>query len=172
MPVKRLFLFFAFVAIVLASYGLVRENRVVKHPPRDHLATLNFYDKSGKQVTLDDFKGKIVLVDLWATWCVPCVIELPSLDRLQKALPTDKFEVIAISLDTSSMQDIQSFLKEKNIQNLQAYWDKDRQVPLKWKYAGIPKNFILDKEGGIISAFDGDYVWDRDVTIKQIRDLF
>lgn len=170
MPVKRQFFFFAFVAIVLASYGAVRALQGETSAAKPSLSAVYFYDKSDKKVTLEDFKGKVVLVNLWATWCTPCVAELPSLDRLQKALPADKFVIVAISMDTSSMKAVGDFLKKRGIKNLDVYWDKDRQLPLKWKYDGLPTSFLLDRDGNTIARYDGPYVWDQDPVLKDIRE--
>ena len=171
MTVKRQFLFFIFVVIALASYVGVRATMAQNHPSLPPLPTVNFYDKSDKKVTLEDFKGRVVLVNLWATWCTPCVAELPSLDKLQKMLPEDKFSVVAISMDTSSMKAVSDFLKKRNIKNLQAYWDKDRQMPLKWKYDGLPTSFLLDHDGNVVARYDGPFMWDKDPMLANIKDL-
>ena len=171
MPVKRQVLFFVFVAIVLASYGVVRTLQGANHAPLPRLPVVYFYDKSDKKITLEDFRGRVVLVNLWATWCTPCVAELPSLDRLQKALPPDKFIVVAISMDTSSMKAIGNFLKKRGIKNLDVYWDKDRQLPLKWKYAGLPTSFLLDQNGDTVAQYDGPLVWDEGKVIGEVKEL-
>jgi len=170
-PVKRHVLFFVFVAIALSSYVAVRAIKSGNHPDLPRLPAISFYDKSGAKLTLDDFKGRVVLVNLWATWCAPCVAELPSLDRLQKALPEDKFKIVAISMDTTSMKTVADFLKKRNVKNLTVYWDKDRQVPLKWTYEGLPTSFLLDRDGNTVARYDGPEVWDNDPELKDIRAL-
>ena len=171
-PVKRHILFFVFVVSVVASYvvartimGTIPAENPVALPP---LPIVSFYDKSGKKLTLDDFKGRVVLVNLWATWCPPCVAELPSLERLQKKLPADKFAVVAISLDTTSMKVVADFLKKQHLETLAVYWDKDRQMPLKWKYDGLPTSFLLDREGNVVKRYDGAYEWDEVIEVKAL----
>ncbi|MBU6475319.1 MAG: TlpA family protein disulfide reductase, partial [Alphaproteobacteria bacterium] len=122
MPVKRQFLFFAFVAAVFASYGAVRIWRAINGPSLPPLPAVTFYDKLGHKVTLADFKGKVVLVNVWATWCPACVAELPSLDRLQAMMPEDKFSVVAISTDTTSQKAIMAFLRARKVGHLAFYW--------------------------------------------------
>jgi thiol-disulfide isomerase/thioredoxin len=168
--VKRQVLFFVFAVLVAASYGVVRVAHGENRSPLVRLPALYFYDKSGHKVTLDDFRGKVVLVNLWATWCTPCVAELPSLDRLQKMLPGDKFMVVAISMDNSSLKDIAGFLKKKGVKNLDVYWDKDRQAPLKWQYDGLPTSFLLDRDGNVVKRYDGPEVWDDKTVVKKIKD--
>jgi thiol-disulfide isomerase/thioredoxin len=180
--VKRQVLFFAmaavFVGIVLASYVAVRsvvgvgqgENKGENHAPLPRLPIVSFYDKSDKQLTLDDFKGKVVLVNLWATWCPPCIAELPSMARLQKSLSADKFKVVAISMDTKlSMKQIAAFLKKNGAKDLDIYWDKDRQLPMKWKYEGLPTSFLIDREGNTVERYDGPVVWDEGSVMGEIR---
>lgn len=173
MAVKHQVLFFAFAAVMLVSYVAVRtitgDTGFEKKDSLSRLPSLSFYDKSETKLTLDDFKGRVVLVNLWATWCPPCVAEMPSLDGLQKAIPSDKFAVVAISLDTTSMKTVADFLKKQHVKNLALYWDKDRQVPLQWKYAGLPTSFLLDRSGNIIKQYDGPANWDQGDVLKEIK---
>jgi len=170
--VKRQVLFFLFAAAVLASYVAIRTitggTGFEKHVPLPRLPAVSFYDKSGTKVTLDDFRGRVVLVNLWATWCPPCIAELPSLDRLQKMLPEDKFAVVAISMDTTSMEAVAGFLKKRSVKNLDVYWDKDRQLPLKWKYDGLPTSFLLDRDGNVMKRYDGPVVGDMLNEVKTL----
>ncbi len=170
MPVKRQFLFFVFVAAVLASYGLVRALRG-KSGHASRLPAVTFYDKLDRTVTLEDFKGKVVLVNVWATWCTPCVAELPSLDRLQAMMPADRFRVVAISTDTTSRKTVMAFLRARKIRHLVFYWDKNRQIPLRWRYAGLPTSFLLDRKGDVLARFDGPYAWDKGKLLKEIKTL-
>ncbi len=168
MPVKRHFLFFVFVAAILASYGTVR---LLQTKNRPRLPAITFYDKGGHKVTLNDFKGRVVLVNVWATWCLPCVSELPSLDRLQAMMPEKKFAVVAISTDTTAQKTVIAFLRAHKIGHLAFYWDKDRQVPLRWRYAGLPTSFLLDRKGNTVARFDGPYDWDKGKLLQEIKAL-
>jgi thiol-disulfide isomerase/thioredoxin len=130
-----------------------------------------FYDTSDRQVTLADFRGKVVLVNLWATWCPPCVVELPALDSLQAKLKDKNFKVVAISQDTSSLATITSFLQGKDVTHIDAYWDKDRQIPMKWRYDGLPVSFLLDADGRVVRRFDGPYAWDKGEMFAEISGM-
>jgi len=77
----------------------------------------------GNPTTLEAFKGKTLLVNIWATWCVPCRSEMPALDRLQKAAGSDKFEVLAINVDTTRLERPKAFLEEIGVRNLKFYAD-------------------------------------------------
>lgn len=175
MTVKRLVLFFALILSIGVSYVATRTrskdttDTKVTAAPMVHVPTLSFYGKSDSGVTFDNFKGKVVLVNLWATWCPPCVAELPSLDRLQTMLPPDKFQVVAISLDTTSMKTVIDFLRKHHIQHLIPYWDKDRQVPLKWVYGGLPTSFLVNADGYVIKQYDGPFEWDNQHMVSEIE---
>lgn len=162
-----------FLLLVAAlCYGAVRYALHDSIEPRVQLAKISFYDKLDRPVTLDQFKGKVVLVNLWATWCAPCIKELPSLARLQKKLPADKFQVVALSIDTLSAAQLRKFLDAKGAKNLEVFHDKDRQAPLYWKYAGIPTSFLLDRNGFIVKQYNGGYEWDTAPLLKEIGALF
>jgi thiol-disulfide isomerase/thioredoxin len=172
--VKRHFPLLFLVAVILASYGAVRAVQAVGHngpSPATQLPSIPFYDKYGNQVTLDAFKGKVVLVNLWATWCEPCAAEMASLDHLQGQLSRDKFRVVALSVDRSSVKTVEKFMQKRAIANLDIYWDQDRQVPMKWKYEGLPTSFLIDRQGTVIARYDGPYEWDKAPFLKEIGDL-
>lgn len=171
MAVKRHFhLVFAVVLVlaVVAGFAAVemylshgksvnKENSDLGKPLPDAV----FYDAADQKIELSAFKGKVVLVNLWATWCPPCVVELPALDNLQARLKDKDFKVVAIALDRSSITTVESFLRGRDITHLTPYWDKERQVPMKWRYDGLPTSFLLDKEGNVVQRFDGPYTWDK-----------
>lgn len=174
MPVKLHLQVLVVVLVALGTYGVFNyaataasqsDIQEVKLPP------LYFYDKQDQKVTLDHFKGQALLVNLWATWCVPCIAELPSLDRLQDKLASQNFKIVAISLDRSSLAEVNRFLQKKQVRHLQSYWDKDRQVPLKWKYEGLPTSFLLDEKGVILKRYDGPFEWDSKERMQEIKSL-
>ena len=101
-------------------------NFVFKSAP-EPLADVAFVDGDGKPMTLADFKGKSVLLNLWATWCAPCRKEMPGLDRLQAELGSDKFEVVALSVDRAGVEASQKFLDQINVKSLKTYVDATAQ---------------------------------------------
>ncbi len=123
------------------------------------LPAVTFYDEKGAPVTLADFKGEVLLVNLWATWCPPCVAELPALDTLQAKLREKGLHVLPISLDNKPVADVAAFLAERRVEQLSLYTDTDRQIPMKWVYAGIPASFLIDRNGVVIEQFDGPREW-------------
>jgi len=111
----------------------------------------------GGQKTLADFKGKPVLVNLWATWCVPCVKELPTLAKLAAAAPGG-LQVLAISQDMEGAKVVQPFLKDKGIA-LHPYHDRDNVLMLALKEASLPVSILFDSEGKEVWRISGDLDW-------------
>lgn len=135
----------------------------------------HFFDGKGEKLTLQqDFRGNVVLVNLWATWCTPCVAELPALENLQKRLDGEKFKVVAINLDRPSEKGgalAKEFLAGKNIRKLHPYWDKERQIPERWKYEGLPTSFLLDKKGVVHEIYKGPIEWDKPAMVKKVGEM-
>lgn len=179
MPVKRHILhFWAIIAVVLALYGIVWavlphlvDNKENKHTIlAKTLAPLDFFGADGKKHSLNEFKGEVVLVNLWATWCPPCVAELPALDRLQKKLKGKKFRVVAVNLDRKGeAAHVTEFFAKEKITHLTPYWDKERQVPEKWKYEGLPVSWLLNRDGMIVGEFNGPFEWDKGEALKKVE---
>lgn len=153
---------------LLAGYLLVSSIYEKNKPMPGALPALTFVDRMGQPVTLDDFRGKVVLVNLWATWCPPCVAELPSLEILHARLRDQGFAIVALSLDKGSRADLEAFWGARKIERLDFYWDKDAQVPRRWTYEGIPTSYLLDRSGKVIKTYNGAYKWDEAEIMGEI----
>lgn len=133
------------------------------------LPEVTFYDENGQAVTLADFKGEVLLVNLWATWCPPCVAELPALDTLQARLRDKGLHVLPISLDNKPVADVAAFLAERRVEQMKLYIDSGRQIPMKWVYAGIPASFLIDRNGVVFEQFDGPREWAEGEIFSRIE---
>ena len=133
------------------------------------LPDMTFLDGKGEPVTLASFKGKTVLLNLWATWCAPCREEMPSLDRLQKALGSDKFEVVALSIDRQGLEASKKFLTEVKAGNLKLYVDPSAKQGTNLKLIGMPTTILVDKEGRELGRLAGPAEWDSDDAKKLIE---
>lgn len=124
---------------------------------------LSFKGGDGKDLTLADFKGKAVLFNLWATWCVPCRKEMPALDALQKAKGGADFEVVAVNIDTGSDEKPQAFLSEIGIASLGYYRDASmgvfNAVKKEGLAIGLPATLLFDAEGCLTAAMNGPAEW-------------
>lgn len=125
---------------------------------------LNFKDHADKATTLADFSGKTLLVNLWATWCVPCREEMPALNALQKAEGSDRFQVLAINIDTGPVDKPKAFLDEIGVDALGLYRDASMGVFNTMKKEGLafglPVTLLLDGKGCLLGAMNGPAQWD------------
>jgi thiol-disulfide isomerase/thioredoxin len=123
-----------------------------------------FQREDGGKLTLADFKGRAVLLNLWATWCVPCRAEMPALDRLQAAKGDQAFEVVAINVDTARLERRAAFLDSVGVKALARYADPSgdafEALRRDGKALGLPVTLIVDKNGCEIGAVEGGIKWD------------
>src|SRR3982074_2549456 len=136
------------------------------------LPDLAFEDATGKPKKLSDWRGKTVLVNLWATWCVPCRKEMPALESLQTRLGGPDFEVVAVNIDTRDPEKPKNFLKEANLTRLSYFSDQKAKVfqDLKsiGRALGMPTSVLVDGQGCEIATIAGPAEWDSDDAIKVI----
>lgn len=137
------------------------------------LPDLAFADAEGRPKKLSDFRGKTLLVNLWATWCVPCRKEMPALDELQGKLSGASFEVVAINIDTRDPDKPRTFLKEANLTRLGYFSDQNARVfqDLKaiGRALGMPTSVLVDPQGCEIATISGPAEWASEDAIKLIR---
>jgi len=136
------------------------------------LPDLAFEDADGKPKKLSDWRGRTVLVNLWATWCVPCRKEMPALDSLQTKLGGPNFQVVAINIDTRDPQKPKNFLKDANLTRLDYYTDQKAKIFQELKSIGralgMPTSVLVDGEGCEIATIAGPAQWDSDDAVKLI----
>ena len=132
---------------------------VFKKQP-ETLDDVAFTDGKGQARKLADWKGRIVLLNLWATWCAPCRKEMPSLARLQKALGSDKFEVLALAVDRAGADAAAKFLGSIDAKELALYIDSTARAGTALKAVGMPTTLLLDRDGREIGRLTGPAEWD------------
>ena len=138
---------------------------VAANQPRK-LTSVVFNGPEGKATTLDNFAGKTVLLNLWATWCVPCREEMPALNALQRDMGGDRFEVVAVNIDTGDDEKPKAFLQETGVDKLGYYRDNTIGVFNSLKKEGLafglPVTLLIDEKGCLVSAMNGPAAWDSD----------
>lgn len=130
-----------------------------------------FVDESGATVTLDMFRGKVVVFNLWAAWCAPCVQEMPSLDRLVDRLPQDTFAVVTVSQDKTGAQAAKPAFERLNLKNLKLYLEPARALTSEIGARGLPTTVIFGPGGEPLSFREGAAEWDSDEMVAFIRRL-
>lgn len=151
-------------------HGEVAALTVAKTPFR--VPDLAFKDAEGHDKTLADWRGRTVLVNLWATWCVPCRREMPALDALQAKLGAQDFEVVAVNIDTRNLEKPKNWLKEVGVNHLTYYSDSNAKVfqDLKsvGKAIGMPTTLLVDPNGCEIASLSGPAEWASDDGLKLV----
>ena len=141
---------------------------VFKKEP-EALPVVTFTDADGKARTLADWKGRVVLLNLWATWCAPCRHEMPALDRLQKELGSDKFEVVALGVDRTGIEGARKFFNQIKVEKLGLYVDATAKMHTSLKAVGLPTTLLIDTEGREIGRLVGPAEWDHEDAKRLIR---
>lgn len=119
-----------------------------------------FLNADGEDERISNYKGKVILVNFWATWCGPCKKEMPSLDRLQGELGGEEFEVLAIGQDLQGMEKVQNFFEKRNIKNLAALNDSTVKSGRSAGVFGLPASILLNREGEEVGRLIGPAEWD------------
>ncbi|MGI9482637.1 MAG: TlpA family protein disulfide reductase [Hyphomicrobiales bacterium] len=128
--------------------------------PRSAIANIEFAESSGAKRSLSDWKGKVVLLNLWATWCAPCRKEMPGLSRLQGELGGEEFEVVALSVDRKGLAASQKFLNSIDAEKLALYNDETTKTLQKLKIVGLPSTLLIDRDGKEVGRLTGPAEWD------------
>ena len=121
---------------------------------------IRFADGDGRPLTLGDFLDKVILLNIWATWCGPCREEMPTLDRLQAKLGGPDFEVVALSIDRAGIGVVSAFYDEIGVQQLAKYIDESSRTAGELNAVGLPTTLLIDREGREIGRHVGPAQWD------------
>jgi thiol-disulfide isomerase/thioredoxin len=132
---------------------------------------VRFVDGDDRALTLDRFRGKVVLLNLWATWCAPCRREMPTLDNLQARLGGDDFEVVALAVDRGGSAKVKAFLDELDLGRLALYVDPSTRALRALGAYGLPTTLLIDRDGGEVMRAIGPAEWDGPEIVALIRHL-
>ncbi|MEO0427102.1 MAG: TlpA disulfide reductase family protein [Pseudomonadota bacterium] len=130
-----------------------------------------FKDGEDAAMTLADFEGRVVVLNVWATWCPPCRKEMPSIDRLAEAVSGEDVAVVALSTDRGGADPVRRFFGEIGVEHLGIYVDRRGKLPREAAVIGLPATLILDREGREIARLTGDAEWDTPEVIALVRKL-
>jgi len=136
--------------------------------PRD-LPEIHFADEEGHELTLGDFRGRVVLLNVWATWCVPCRKEMPTLDRLQAKLGGKDFLVIPLSIDREGVAPVKRFYQELKFEKLAIYVDPSGKGSRTLVIPGVPTTLLIDRQGREIARKMGPAEWDGQEMVSLVE---
>jgi thiol-disulfide isomerase/thioredoxin len=133
------------------------------------LPEVRFQDDQGRDLTLGDFRGRVVVLNVWATWCVPCRKEMPTLDRLQARLGGKDFLVVALSIDRKGAEAVRGFYQEVGVENLAIYVDPSGRGSRGLGLPGVPTTLLIDQEGREVARKMGEAEWDGPEMVSLVE---
>jgi thiol-disulfide isomerase/thioredoxin len=139
------------------------------HPEPKAVPEIQFQDSDGKALTLADFRGKVVQLNIWATWCVPCRREMPTLDRLQAKLGGPDFQVLPLSIDRNGFEAITRFYAEVEVKHLGMYLDSSTEAAATLGAVGLPTTLLIDRDGREVGRLVGPAEWDSPDMVVFLR---
>ncbi|GGZ34593.1 TlpA family protein disulfide reductase [Asticcacaulis endophyticus] len=144
----------------LKAYATGTLAKLITHETPKPLTDIEFYDGDKKPVHVSDFAGKVVVLNVWATWCAPCRVEMPTLARLQGMYPVEQMKVLPLSVDTEDkLPDVKSFIGVH--EPLGIYNDPHFAAPSNYVINAMPTTLIIDKQGREVARLEGEAHWDK-----------
>jgi peroxiredoxin len=125
---------------------------------------------TGDTVEFDAYEGEVLLLNIWATWCVPCVREMPSIQRLYDELAPDGLEVVAISVDNADTESVRAWVEERDL-TFDVLHDQSARIERDYQTTGVPESFVIDRHGVIIKKVIGATEWDHPTQVALMRRL-
>lgn len=126
--------------------------------------------RTGLPSGLADYRGRVILLNIWATWCQPCRVEMPALERLSRTLRDTDFRVVAVSVDVSDSATVSAFARELGV-TFDLLHDPTRRIEQRYQTTGVPETFVIDRHGVIVKKVIGAVSWDSPVNENLVRRL-
>ena len=167
----KLLIIFIYLTITNFSYALEKpdiKNLVLIKDPKTYESII-FRDINQKNVDLDDFKGKLILINFWATWCAPCKEEMPSLDNLQSNNNLSNLKIFPINISQEDLSKSKLFFQKLNIQNLDIYIDAPVTLAKKFALRGVPTTILFNKQGNEFARIIGSIDFNNEKFINWLK---
>ena len=141
------------------------------HPSPIEVPPVTFKDEDSQDISLSHFLGTPVLLNLWATWCAPCIAEMPALDQLQASLPEASLTIITLSLDRGGLAEIEPFWEKTKLMSLKMYFDTTMSAGQTLSARGLPTTLLINREGREVARIEGPAEWASPEAIRYFREL-
>jgi len=160
-----------FAALLLCLFAVVYFQQS-QNTKRTSFPAPNFQliDLNGRSHRLSDYRGQVVFLNLWATWCPPCRDEMPSMERLYRRLQGEAFVMLAISQDTEPNESVRPFVEQLHL-SFPILIDSEGKVPPKYGVTGYPETFVIDRNGGVIDHIIGPRNWASEESYRYFSNL-
>ena len=161
------FCFIIFSSISQSNEDVPLNNIAINQNPKP-ISSLIFEDFSGSKINLNNYRGKLVVINFWATWCAPCKKEMPSLDKLSKTSQFCNLEVLAVNMEKPNKLKTKNFFENLDIQNLKIFFDQNLNFVKEFKLRGVPTTILINKEGAEFARIIGEVDFENKKLLKWL----
>ena len=161
------FCFSVFLSIAQTNEDVPLNNMAINEKPKP-ISPIIFEDFSGNKIHLKDYRGKIVIINFWATWCTPCKNEMPSLDTLQQDTSFKNLQVFAVNMEQPNTIKTKKFFDDLNIKELEIFFDRDLNFVKEFKLRGVPTTILINKKGEEFARIIGEVNFEDKKFVKWL----
>ena len=167
----KFILIFIYLISSSSSYAIQQPNlkNLVIHKDPIKLEIINFKNINNETINLNNFKNSLIVINFWATWCAPCIEEMPSLNRLQANPVFNNLQIIPINVGRDNIEKSKNFYKKLKIDNLKIYFDKNVELANKFSLRGLPTTVFINKKGEEFARIMGFVNFDDKTIIKWLQ---
>ena len=151
------------------SFGTLANLEIFEDQPA--APRTSFKDREGNNFSLHSFTGKIIVANFWATWCVPCRVEMPDLEKLARLVANENIKVITISIDRKGFEVIDPFLNDIGVEELEVYLDQSNRLSLEVGAIGLPTTLIIGPSGKMVARLVGPAKWDSGEVLSFLNKI-
>ena len=167
----KFIIIFIYLISSSSSYAIQQLNlkNLVIHKDPKKLEKINFTNINNKIINLKEFENSLIIINFWATWCAPCIEEMPSLNRLQANTSFNNLQIIPINIGRETIEKSKNFYEKLNINNLEIYFDKDVELAKKFLLRGLPTTIFVNKKGEEFARIIGFVNFEDKKIIKWLK---
>tara|TARA_B100000925_G_scaffold226888_1_gene175357 strand:+ start:223 stop:732 length:510 start_codon:yes stop_codon:yes gene_type:complete len=165
---RFLIIFIFLITNVIADDVSSIKNIIVHKVPKTYDNVI-FFDKSDQKININEFKGSVLILNFWATWCKPCKEEMPSLDSLQVNPDLKQLKIFPINIGKEKLEKVDKFFADLNIRNIQIYYDPPSTLAKTFSLRGIPTSILFDKDGNEFARILGSINFEDDSFVNWIK---
>tara|TARA_B100000530_G_C15649103_1_gene365481 strand:- start:90 stop:599 length:510 start_codon:yes stop_codon:yes gene_type:complete len=165
----RFLIIFIFLITNVSANDLSSFKNIVIHKVPKTYDNVIFLDKKDKKINISDFKGNLLILNFWATWCEPCKEEMPSLNNLQINTELDRLKIFTINIGKENIEKVNKFFLDLNIQNFEPYFDPPATLAKKFSLRGVPTSILIDKNGKEFARIIGSIDFDNPEFINWLK---
>ena len=165
----RFLIIFTFLITNVLADDLSSFKNIVIHKVPKTYDNVIFLDKKDKKININDFKGNLLILNFWATWCEPCKEEMPSLNNLQINTELDRLKIFTINIGKENIDKVNKFFLDLNIQNFEPYFDPPTTLAKKFSLRGVPTSILIDKNGKEFARIIGSVDFDNLALVNWLK---